>query len=40
MINLFAHVTPTEAPAGALLFLVGMAAGALVTIAVRRFSVS
>ena len=40
MINVLAHITPVEAPAGLLLFLGGFAAGALAILLVRHFRVS
>ena len=40
MLTLFAHITPVEAPAGLLLFLVGFAAGALAVSLVSRFRAS
>ncbi len=39
MLNLLAHITPVEAPAGGLLFLAGIACGALAMAIVRRFRV-
>jgi hypothetical protein len=36
MITMLAHVTPQEAPAGMLLFVVGMAVGTLLTAAVFK----
>ena len=37
MIQIFAHITPADAPSGVLLFLAGIAVGALAMMAVRRF---